>query len=175
MFTGKAEKWSKSAKTSTQGPLPTLGASKAWEWKKRNLQNKSSSHLKNMSEQFYWFFPFLNSLSLLLLELWKLLSTEESVWAQVVVVKNSPMTCQWCRTYRHHGEGCALVSWDENWCVWWEYPFGAKGNETLASGWSGSTLYTVCLGCCTQIPEEGYDTEEMQASTQKTWESIPHS
>lgn len=87
--------------------------------------------------------------------------------AQVVVVKNSPTTCRWCRTCTHHGEGCALVSWDENWYVWWEYPFGAKDDETPASGWSGSIVYTVCLECCTQIPEEGYDTEQVQAGTQK--------
>lgn len=87
--------------------------------------------------------------------------------AWVTVAKNSPMTCRWYRTYRHRGQECALVSWDENWYVWWEYPFGAKGNGTPASGWSGSTLYTVCLGCWIQISEEGHDTEEMQAGTQK--------
>ena len=93
---------------------------------------------------------------------------QKPVRAQVAVEKDSPVTCQWGRTCRCRGGGCALVSWDENWCVWWECPFGAKDDGTPASGQSGSIPYTVCLGCCTQIPEKGYDTEEMQAGTQKT-------
>lgn len=125
--------------------------------------------LQIMGQEILFWFSFLLILCTCCFRTWKFLNTEKSVWALVVVVRNLPMTCRWCRTCRHHGEGCALVSWDENWCVWWEYPSGAKGNETPASGWFGSTLYTACLGYCTQIPEEGYDTQKMQAGTQKNW------